>query len=722
MIFTAYEMTPHHRNRLESLKRLTRLFLLLCCTLFQILMVSLTQGNCESFHNALSLQGFTGLLNTPNAEVTAEGRFYSLYSRQKESQWRSLTSREESYIFSVGLFSFAELGGRLTDAPGVSVRDLSANFKIKMPFIPQRYYLPDIAFGMQDVGGGLKKLSTKYLVATEELWRFRLSLGYGAGPDRMKGLFGGAEFKAFDWLYLIGENDTKETNVGIRVVTPDLFSYPVKIQMTAKSSLNHRPGNPEYGFGLEFPLGLDHHNRTPPPPGAGAWVPLAPEAGEFRGGEVTGTETEASVDRMKAPGESGVTYSDHSRLALLQVKLVSAGFQNVKVGRNNEGLLVVEYENVRYNHNELDGLGVVAGTVLGVIPSGYEQLRLIIKKKEIRLLQLTAPLQGYRDFLHDPAKIGAFNKQLQITADITNDEGVRYVSGHTNSTWLRSTLVVYPGLKTLVGTEVGTFDYLLSAKLDYVLNTWKGSVLNARWDIPMSWSDNFNEGKAFRNYRNNSQLDRLMLFQVLKPAPSLLVNLGGGMILHDSYGTLNEAIWNPGDGTHRFAVKQAYASFRSSQTPSSKNEVYLGSYRYYASPLDLYLTATGGRFFDNDTGFSLELKRFFGDTAFSVMYKNSRTPSQEHVQMGGVQIAFPLTPRRDMKPYPVQLKGADDWSYAQETKIVSSGEKNSVATSIGVNPQPPFNLEHLFFNRDRLSEPYIRKHLLRMRDAYLTYY
>jgi hypothetical protein len=281
--------------------------------------------------------------------------------------------------------------------------------------------------------------------------------------------------------------------------------------------------------------------------------------------------------------------------------------------------------------------------------------------------------------------------------------------------------VVYPGLKTLFGTEVGNFDYLLSAKLDYFLNTWKGSVLNARWDIPVSWSDNFNDGKAFRHYRNESQLDRLMLFQVLKPVPSLLINLGGGMILHDSYGTLNEAIWTPGDGTHRFAFKQAYASHSNSPAPSSKNEVYLASYRYYASALDLYLTGTGGRFFDNDNGVSVELKRFFGDTAFSVFYKNSRTTSNEQVQMGGIQFAFPLTPRRDMKPYPVQLKGADDWSYALDTKIVSGAVKNSIATSIGVNPQPPFNLEHLFFNRDRLSEPYIRKNLLRMRDAYLRY-
>ena len=42
-------------------------------------------------------------------------------------------------------------------------------------------------------------------------------------------------------------------------------------------------------------------------------------------------------------------------------------------------------------------------------------------------------------------------------------------------------------------------------------------------------------------------------------------------------------------------------------------------------------------------------------------------------------------------------------------------------TSIGNDPQPAYNLERVFYNGDRLSEDYIRKHLLRLRDAYMTY-
>ena len=170
--------------------------------------------------------------------------------------------------------------------------------------------------------------------------------------------------------------------------------------------------------------------------------------------------------------------------ASLVEKLVAEGFENVRVGTRGGSLLVVEYENNRYNHNELDGLGVVLGTVVDSVPAGFETLRLVMKKQDIRVLQLTAPLDAFKAFLRDPETYATLNEKLKITADTGDDDGVSFVSGPANPSWLNSSLVLYPGLKTFIGTEVGTFDYLLSAKLDYFLNVWKGAVLNARADIP----------------------------------------------------------------------------------------------------------------------------------------------------------------------------------------------------------------------------------------------
>ncbi len=670
-------------------------------------------AHAGEFYNSLSLQGYTGILNTPNAEVAEEGTFYALYSNQQESLWRKSIPHQDNYIFSVAMFSILEVGGRLTEAPG-KARDLSADFKLKVPFIPKGYYLPSMAFGMQDVGGGSHHLRTKYFVASEELWRFRLSLGYGTGPDRLDGVFGGAEFKAFDWLYLVGDYDTRETNAGIRLVSPEIFGIPAHINITAKTSLDYRPGKViEFGFGLQFPLGFDHNNSKP----MEEKVKVTHREPDENAGVTARKELAAVQEPLQTAGTEKGGAPVEEALRLMKKTLVGEGFQNVEVG-SGDSLLVVEYENSRYNHNELDGLGVVAGIIVEYAPAELSEIRIVMKKKGIRMLQLDTPAKELRQFLANADRLDEFNKSLQITDNVQSNHRFRFVGGDGNPSWLKSSVIVYPGLKTFVGTEVGVFDYLLAVKPTIYLNTWKGSVLNARWDIPVTWSENFDDNHLFRKFRENSQFERLMLFQTVKIVPNVMANLGAGMILKDTYGTLNEVMWTPGKGTHRFLAKFGYAE---DNKDKSDKKVYLGSYRFYFSPLDTYLVGTGGRFWDQDTGFTVELKRFFGDTAFSLYYKDTRTEGSKHIQVGGVQFSFPLTPRRDMKPYIVQLRGNEEWSYAQETEIVSHGQRNFVGTSSGIDPQLPYNLERVFYNRDRLEESYIRKHLLRLRDANLKY-
>jgi hypothetical protein len=151
--------------------------------------------------------------------------------------------------------------------------------------------------------------------------------------------------------------------------------------------------------------------------------------------------------------------------------------------------------------------------------------------------------------------------------------------------------------------------------------------------------------------------------------------------------------------------------------------VYLGSYRYLFAPLDLSLEATGGRFWGQDTGFSLELKRFFRDTAVSTYYKNTTTLEGKHWQAAGIQFAFPLTPRKDLKIGPLQVRGTDEWAYAQETTLAIGGQKTNDVNrpSLAINPQPTPALYRSYYNRDRLSAAYVEQHLDRLREAWLQY-
>lgn len=684
----------------------------------------------NTFHNGLSMQGFTGILNTPSAHVTREGDFYALYSNQEESKWRKKTPFQDNYLFSVGLFDFVELGGRFFEAPSAG-RDLSANIKITSAPLTQNYpLLPVIAAGIQDIGGGATLLRTKYLVASEDIWRLRLSLGYGGGPDRMDGIFAGAEFKAHDWVYLLGEYDTQETNLGIRAVIPPFWKIPFSFTATAKTSLDYKPGDVEIGVGFSVPLDFSMPASKPlPSTHEQKYDKTAPEktvpaasAPSSSASQLSISNSDSSLSSNKIE-KTSPTSADKC-MADIRDRLIQNGFLNVRVGQRASTLLV-EYENARYNHNELDALGMVAGIAASSSEqSDFDDLQIVVRKRDIAMISVGTKLDSLRTFLNGHSPTAAFRDGLSFSQEF-DSKGVTYVGGDQNTNILKTSLMLSPGLTTWVGTEVGVFDYLLSLKPELTVPVWKGGVINARWDIPLLWSDNLENGKAFRGNRNDSRMERLMLFQGVRLFPSVMANIGAGMLYHDTFGTLNELTWTPGDGNHRIRLSQGWTE--QSRT-HKQDEVFLGSYRYYFAPLDLSLEATAGKFLAQDRGFVFELKRFFGDTAVSAYYKNSTATDSKKWEAAGIMFSFPLTPRRDMKPGILQVRGADMWTYAQETTLKNNnfanrrGNLNYFAPyPLTVTPQPTVGLLQTYQNRDRLNAAYIRQHLDRMRDSWESF-
>ena len=703
----------------KSGKSITLLCLIIA--LLGLLPVTVKAEQPSSFHNALSLQGYTGILNTPNAHVTEEGSFYGLYTNQQEEQWRSQIHFEDNYMFSLGFLKFVEIGGRFSEAPDIA-RHISGLVKFTTePFTRDYPWIPVFALGTQDVGG-TKLLRTNYLAASEDIWRFRLSAGYGTGPERMKGVFGGAEFKAHDWVYLLGENDTKETNVGVRVIVPPFWKIPVSFTATAKTSLNYKPGNFDIAVGLTMPLDLRSKKVAQVAGSEEAGANLEPPSANVPAPE-TAPKLESRASDVQ-PGASNVKPQPLS-LPSLRDRLIREGFLNVRVGTEGR-TLVVEYENTVFNHNELDALGLVAGLASGAAPEGLDTLSVVIKRRNIRLATVSMPLNYLRSFLERPEGGQDLRDHLSVDFDTSRPGKVDYIQGDDNAGFLNTSLTLAPGLTTFIGTEVGEFDYLLLLQPELTTMLWKGALATARWDLPVAWSKNLDDGQAFRGYRSPAQMSRLMLFQAVKPLPSLLLNLGAGMIVHDRYGMLNEAIWSPGDGDHRFRVAQGW---NEDGTTHQKANLMLGSYRYYYSPLDLSLEGAAGKFWAEDTGFSLELKRFFTDTAVSLYYKNTKGTDDKRWQAVGIQFSFPLTPSRDMKPLAkVQVRGSSEWTYAQETTIQNNnvnsqrGSLNYIPSyPLAINPQISVDLQQTFYNRDRLSSVYIKQHLERLREAWLKY-
>lgn len=656
------------------------------------------------FNNDLSFQGYTGLLSTPNAEVTGDGEMHIQFSNQLEQHRRHLDGAE-NYMFSIGILPNIEIGGRLTEErpsyPDGGMRDMSGNLKVRIPRFFENPYIPDLAFGLQDVAGGSSNLQTKYAVLTETINSFRFSLGYGDGPDRMEGFFGGAEIRVCDWLCLLGEYDAEETNLGFRMATPyDLFSVPISAGFSGKTSLDYNEGDFDFAFFLKFPLGFGD------------------QAEERESGRI-----EKSVEQTEEP----IPAEDESKqppvpvdlddLPAIKAELIDLGFENIRMGVTENNGLYIEYENNRYNHNELDGLGVLMGTLAKTAPPCIRHVIIVIKEIDIPMYRLGTPADRLRAFMRGEISETAFSGELEIAPASSGDpEGVSFVGEKGNPSRFKARLAFYPGVRTFIGTELDLFDVLLSIRPDARIHLWKGGVLGAIWDLPFYWTENFKDGEPFSYYRNDSQLDRLMFHQAFKLTPEIMTMFSIGMLYKDNNGVLNETMWNPGEGNHRVRLK--FGKFRQKDTDID-TEVWLGSYRYFYEGLDLALEATYGQFWYQDKGFILKTRRYFNDTGITVFYRHTGTDTGERAV--GVAFSFPFTPGRDMKPDVVQIRGIDRWTYEQQTTLAEEGEANPINPGLAIVPNTAHSLERSFYNHDRMNELYIRNNLQRLREAYLRW-
>ncbi len=680
----------------------------------------------------LSLQGFTGVLNTPNAHVQQEGTLDILYSNQREPiRSAAISPWQDNYFFSFGMFRFVEFGGRLTnnisaayEATGGGTRDLSLNLKLSSAPVTARYrFSPTLAVGTQDPGQGHHFFQSTYVVgsANPVSW-VRLSAGYGKGPDRMKGGFAGGELRAFDWATVLADYDTKHANVGVRLTAPELPW--IRARLTATFSAPVQSSNPQkLAVAGGFIIPLNFKERTKKPDQESLWSALTsrrvkapPPQPDIPSRPAYAVVPVPAEGKPRLQAATVIQNAEPISPQTLREQLIHDGFVNVRVGQQGK-TLVVEYENIRYNHSELDAIGVVCGLASRTAGSGFEDLRVVIRRKGLALLQMETSLAPLYSWLEGnaTAQIPAIN----ITQDLANEKGTAFVSGSTNPSRLKPSIVVYPSLLTLIGTEHGLFDYQLSIRPELQVPLWKGATAVTRGDIPVGWSPNLADGAIYSSYRTPTRLDRAMFFQAITLAPGLVANLGAGKVLTTTNGTLNELSWIPKSGTSRFKLTQAWGR----DTGTTRN-VILGSYRFQIPRYDVAVEATGGKFWAQDTGYMIDLQRFFGDTSLSLYFKDikSATDSQRYRQ-AGVQIDLPLTPRRDMKAKPLQLRGIQDWSFSQETGIVSSGTQNSnyIKSDAAIVPDTTESLAVYFYDRERLNPAYILAHTARIKEAWQHY-
>jgi hypothetical protein len=197
---------------------------------------------------AQSLQGPTGLLNAPSADMLPEGTFfvgYHHYDKVNFKNFGQATSAGgfqegnfQAVILDVTLFSFMEINFRSNQKDWVYSLDKSRhtqvdrNVSVKLRPIKEGKYLPAVAVGMIDVyGTGFEEMY--YGVATKHFAFSGHQVGVTAGvaisPQRyynrnMNGFFAGVDYRpAFlPQLDVMAEYDSHALNVGANLL---LFNH-----------------------------------------------------------------------------------------------------------------------------------------------------------------------------------------------------------------------------------------------------------------------------------------------------------------------------------------------------------------------------------------------------------------------------------------------------------------------------------------------------------------
>lgn len=631
-----------------------------------------------------TLGSTTGLLTVPSAAVQSDGTAAFGVSRYNPKP--DQPDSPDTYALLLGFVPGLELAGRVVDGrlDGQGIRDLSFNAKYRLWGEEGG---PGVAVGVQDVGGAASHFRTKYAVASLPWQTLDFSLGYGLGPDVLKGVFGGMEWRPCSFLGLIGEYDTRNFNGGLRLVSPSFFGG---IRLSALSAYRSATKDVEFGAQLSFPLGRKNASSSPP-------ASMAPTAAELP----------AVPEPSSAPPIAAIPPIPAENPAL-RTALTDLGFESVSIGVRDPDVQVVVLENRRYNHSSADGIGLALGIIASRTDPGIRQIELTTTTYGVSQMTVRVPVSDYRKFLDDPAATEVAQSLHAKQSNGVDETGVRWDSVPTPPLNAME-LVVSPVLRTFVATEFGVLDYGLGVRGRFTLPLATGVLAHLSVRAPLVESNDFRAGQNFSSFAPQSGIDEILLQYLHKPTPQWTWLWSAGRTqVYNQVNTLEQA-WVSDDGAHRLHAKAMYL-----RDSDFSHQVALAGYTWFDASRDYSLDLTGGRFFAGDNGFRISLNRYFGDTILTVFFK----AADRYNQAGGIQISLPLTPRQDAYPRGLQVKGSRRWSHSLSTTLNAADHTNSLRPFLLYEPSLDLDLERDILDSGRLGEDYLREELPRMREAY----
>ncbi|WP_194723878.1 YjbH domain-containing protein [Noviherbaspirillum malthae] len=689
----------------------------------------------------LTVFGPSGGLTIPDGRVLADGNAAFGVNNHQEPRFAAANSGR-NYLFGMSVLPYVELSGRLANYPidrpvfDALIRDLSANVKISLPKLFDAQ--PDIAFGYNDLGGGAQNFRSRYVAVSDRIGPVYATLGVARGVASLDGVFGGAEWALGDsGVSLLAERNSGINSAGIRYASLPLPALAnARLVATVQRSFGAQTNRgadfdrSTLGIALVIPFGenarrAETHPLAWPAPSAAtpghlatrersagvempapAALPPAVTATPIPPSAMTGAMTTAPRDTAPDKG------ADRAALAALQAALEQAGLERIRVGLSGKKL-VIEYENHRYNQNEVDAIGIAFALGARLAPAYVKRIGVITKKAGLALYETSVDRAGFQTFLIDA-------NPYQVIAGLQND-----FRPHDDPTvdWLDraegrrgwSRVVLRPLINSFIGTEVGVFDYSLAASAQAIVPLWRGAEISTEYVRNVADSENVETG-PFGFGRQRNGVKSALLTQSLWLNDHVLNVFSVGKLQYDYTGFQNEAIlFVPGrDDQIRLEASRLK---RSTAFLDETRASYSAFYRWTLSPLQTWVEFGYSRYAGNDRGPSVSVSRWFGDIEAQAYLRRSSAG----ITFAGLQLAFPLTPRQGMRPGLSHLEGTNAFAYGIETKLAQRGSDNRITQGVAENLQITYSARNFLLNRGRVGEDYLMSQLPRMREAALLY-
>lgn len=690
----------------------------------------------DQINSHQSFAGYTGLTNTPNAEVQKKGLVGFGYNNNLSERYGSYIDGH-NFIVSAGLFENLEVSGKIASSTmhdnmfingnNSQIRDLSFNAKYQIPYIPEDWF--SLAVGGKDIGGHINFYETYYAVASKELWNFRFSAGIATSNQisgQMDGVFGGIEYQVFDWFSLQAEHDAEAFNAGAKVTIPKKWLYDIgELTFTSRfySNTDYSEQDTYWGVNFSMPLSSEDKQNYKKVEAAPYEAPvttqpiakiddhgigfiqtaMAPELAE----EAKALTVASVKQAPTANTQKLATSSLNSQVSELKQALINDGFENVVVGYNLNTVFV-NFENSVFNRNDIDAIGVVLGRIAESVTNESTHFNVQLSKTDIPLIAIKGNVDNYRLFIEKGVSPDLNVQQGKASIP----EGVVWAGKAEASPYFKPRVTLSPALSNTYATEFGVFDYSVGLRAELDVPLWQGGGIKVTGQTILDESSDYEDNGVFDNYSLDEGIVNAMLHQTFA-LPYGFYNqtqIGFFKDYFDYKAIINETAWLSPEGRHKVSAKVAYfdyADYRASR------EYETLTYQYNWVEQDITFHATAGKYFYGDSGVKLESRFWFGDSYIAVFYENT------DAQKAGVGLSIPLTPRKDMKVTPFgQLKGRDIWRIGLSTQI---GTYNTLVFNQGYAPSTQVSLDNTMFKRGRLSSSYIYSNLARMKEAYESY-